>query len=160
MAYSSTLYDNGQKLALRGDKATCGNCKGLHDIYGTGTGMSEDSRPVVLDGDEVQCPCGKNRVIVGSDPGVFVETSNHSPVPGNTTTTIDAIGLTANSSRYDERFTLTDGDHRVLAKTYYTLRLPSGDLLHGTTDRSGQTERCPTNGAQKLTVYLGHRESV
>lgn len=74
---SSTGYaDHGKKLALDGDVATCGNCKGTHRIFGTGKGISDKGRNVVVDGDSVLCPCGKNRVIVGSNPGYFL-TSNH-----------------------------------------------------------------------------------
>jgi hypothetical protein len=74
---SSTGYaDHGKKLALDGDVATCGNCKGIHRIFGTGKGISDKGRNVVVDGDSVLCPCGKNRVIVGSNPGYFL-TSNH-----------------------------------------------------------------------------------
>jgi uncharacterized Zn-binding protein involved in type VI secretion len=59
MAFASTIHDNRKKVALSGDEATCGNCKGTYKIFGTG--------------DKVLCPCGKNRVIVGSDPGIFFD---------------------------------------------------------------------------------------
>ena len=74
MAYSSTFHDDGKKIALSGDEATCGNCQGAFEIYGTGKGISEKGRDAVLHGDSVLCPCGKNRVIVGNNPGIFLTT--------------------------------------------------------------------------------------
>ncbi|WP_168991512.1 hypothetical protein, partial [Paraburkholderia sp. UYCP14C] len=47
-------------------------------IYGTGERMSEKGRCVVVEGDLVLCPCKKNRVIVGSDPGIFLECESSS----------------------------------------------------------------------------------
>lgn len=80
MAYSSTFHDDGKKIALSGDEATCGNCKGVFKIYGSGKGISEAGRDAVLDGDPVLCPCGKNRVIVGDNPGIFLTTDEGSAV--------------------------------------------------------------------------------
>ncbi|SAK99012.1 hypothetical protein AWB81_05658 [Caballeronia arationis] len=34
MAYSSTIHDDGKKVALNGDEATCGNCEGVFRIFG------------------------------------------------------------------------------------------------------------------------------
>ncbi|MFC0402921.1 PAAR domain-containing protein [Paraburkholderia rhizosphaerae] len=73
IAHSSTIHDNNEKIALSGDEATCGNCKGAHKIFGTGKGMSEGTRDVVIDGDRVLCPCGRNRVMVGINPGVWID---------------------------------------------------------------------------------------
>lgn len=72
IALTSTIHDDGKKIALSGDEATCGNCKGAFKIFGTGQGMSEKMRVVVVDGDEVLCPCKKNRVVVGNNPGIFL----------------------------------------------------------------------------------------
>ncbi|MBB5511303.1 hypothetical protein HDG35_007605, partial [Paraburkholderia sp. JPY681] len=49
---------------------------------------------------------------------------------------------------------------RIMRDTYYTVRLPSGSLVHGITDGLGRTERYKTNGAQSIYVYLGHREEA
>lgn len=59
---------------------------------------------------------------------------------------------------YDEQVTLTDCRGNALADTYYTVRTPDGGLIHGTTDSMGCTARHVTDGAQKIAVYLGHRE--
>lgn len=77
LAYSSRIYDDGKNVALSGDEATCGNCKGTFKILGTGKGMSEKGRAVVVDGDAVLCPCRANRVLAGRNPGIFLKTSNN-----------------------------------------------------------------------------------
>jgi uncharacterized Zn-binding protein involved in type VI secretion len=74
LAYSSTLHDDGKKIALSGDEAICGICKGAFKIVGTAQGMSEKTRAVVVDGDQVLCPCKRNSVMVGDNPGVFLDT--------------------------------------------------------------------------------------
>jgi hypothetical protein len=70
----------------------------------------------------------------------------------------NAVELSIPQRTYDERFTLRDRGGRVLCDTYYTVRLPSGKLIHGVTDSLGRTERYATDEAQRLTLYLGHRE--
>jgi hypothetical protein len=75
IACESTIYDkNKERVALDGEKATCGNCKGAYRTVGTGKGIINRARSVVVDGDRVLCPCGKNRVMVGSNAGIFLET--------------------------------------------------------------------------------------
>jgi uncharacterized protein (DUF2345 family) len=61
---------------------------------------------------------------------------------------------------YDEQFTLVDAKGTPLADTYYTVRHPSGTLTHGTTDSLGRTQRYETDGAQRIAVYVGHRENA
>ncbi|MBC8729461.1 PAAR domain-containing protein [Paraburkholderia sp. UCT2] len=72
IALSSTMFDGGKHIALHGEEATCGNCKGVFKIIGTGDGVSENNRNAVVHGDKVLCPCGKNRVIAGADAGMFI----------------------------------------------------------------------------------------
>src|ERR1700735_1398675 len=67
------MTDNGRPFALYGDEATCGNCKGAFKIFGTATGRCYDGRAGVIEGDLVLCPCGRNRVLAGSDPGCYYE---------------------------------------------------------------------------------------
>jgi hypothetical protein len=51
MGSSTRITDGGRKVALDGDEATCGECKGTHRILGTGMGISDKGRKVVVDGD-------------------------------------------------------------------------------------------------------------
>jgi uncharacterized Zn-binding protein involved in type VI secretion len=102
IAYSSTMHDDGRKLALHGDEATCGNCKGSFKIFGSGKGMSEKGRDIVVDGDLVLCPCSKNRVIVGANPGVFLHTDRESKV---TNSAAKGVGMIATLALPPTRFT-------------------------------------------------------
>ena len=65
--------DGGKPIALHGDEATCGNCKGVFRIVGTCTTATYRGRASVFDGDLVVCPCGQNRAIAGQDAGCFAE---------------------------------------------------------------------------------------
>jgi uncharacterized Zn-binding protein involved in type VI secretion len=153
VAFSATIHDNGRTVALLGDQATCGNCKGLWKIYGTGEGVEENGRVAAINGDRVLCPCGKNRAIASPDAGMFVyiDTGARNIVASNTTASTGAFF-------HDEQFALRDANGRILANTFYTIRFPSGALVHGVTDESGYTGRYTTDGAQRLAVYPGHRE--
>jgi hypothetical protein len=102
MAYSSTFHDDGKKIALSGDEATCGNCKGAFKIYGTGQGISEKGRDAVLDGDPVLCPCGKNRVIVGDNPGIFLTTDEGSAVARTAAGDFSVASTLASSTQFAE----------------------------------------------------------
>ncbi|MEW6341641.1 MAG: PAAR domain-containing protein [Pseudomonadota bacterium] len=102
LAYSSTIHDNGKKVALSGDEATCGNCKGVFKIFGTGRGMSERGRDIVGDGDRVLCPCGKNRVMVGANPRIFLETTGDTASAGSSSPAYRESSSSA-SVVFDER---------------------------------------------------------
>lgn len=73
---------------------------------------------------------------------------------------VNAPAQQTQTAQYDEQFVLHDANGRVLCDTYYTVRLPSGSLVHGTTDSAGRTARHVTEGAQSVRIYLGRRESV
>lgn len=157
VAFDGTIHDNGKVIARNGNQATCGNCKGLWNIVGTGEGMSEGGRVVVIQGDCILCPCRKNHVIAGADVGCFV----HKPVEnGRTMPSAIADGAEGSSSgqQYDEQFRLYDGAGNPLTNTYYTIRDSASALIHGVTDSMGLTDRHVSNGAKRVAVYLGHRE--
>lgn len=155
VAFDGTIRDNSKVIARHGNQATCGNCKGLWNIVGTGEGMSEGGRVAVIQGNKVLCPCGKNRVIAGPDVGCFL----HIETKAANTAAGSAARAFSETGQYDEQFTLHDAIGRTLRDTYYTLRLPSGSVVHGVTDHMGRTGRHATEGAQRLRVYLGHREA-
>lgn len=64
-----------------------------------------------------------------------------------------------NDSLYDEQFLLKDGDEVVLADMPYTVKLPSGELIHGISDAEGRTGRYRTDDAQFIEICLGHIDS-
>lgn len=57
---------------------------------------------------------------------------------------------------FDEHFLLQDANGKPLADVYFSVKLPSGKVVHGTTSSSGLTARYETEGAAHIEVYLGH----
>jgi uncharacterized Zn-binding protein involved in type VI secretion len=154
IAVTSTIFDNRKQVALSGDEATCGNCKGAWKIYGTGKGMSEKGRDVVVDGDLVLCPCKKNKVLVGSNPGIFLQSSTGSESTSNSCTTAS----TGSNSRLFTVF-----DERVCAASTcsldgypYCIEMADGRIEFGRLDASGRLPRIETGLiAADFTVYWG-----
>ncbi|TDN61200.1 PAAR domain-containing protein [Paraburkholderia sp. BL10I2N1] len=157
LAYDSTIYDKGRKrVALDGEEATCGNCKGTFKILGTGKGMSEKGRVVVLDDDHVLCPCGRNRVIVGSNPGVWVHTSD-----GGLSDIRSAGGAStaSTSSRaatvYDEQVRAAAAGATLEGYPYF-IETADGRTLNGRIDASGKLPRIDTDtDSDDYHVYWG-----
>ncbi|ALL68891.1 PAAR motif [Paraburkholderia caribensis MBA4] len=75
-AKTSNRSDGGKPIALHGEEATCGKCKGAFKIFGTCTIATYRGQASVFDGDLVLCPCGQNRVIAGPDAGCFAESGS------------------------------------------------------------------------------------
>ncbi len=152
IAYSSTIHDDGRKIALSGDEATCGNCKGSFKIFGTGEGMSENVRDVVLDGDLVLCPCGKNRVIVGNNPGVFVHVRDGSGTRSAGTAIKSRSNVPATGT-FDEQVRATAS---VALDGYpYFIEFADGRTFGGRVDRGGKLTRIVTEEADEYTVHWG-----
>jgi uncharacterized protein (DUF2345 family) len=154
IACSSTIHDDGKKVALSGDEATCGNCKGAYKIFGTGQEISEKGRAVVLDGDSVLCPCGKNRVIVGSNPGIFVEAGGGSSVARKAPTDPALASCCGSASKFDEQVRATVSGIALEGYPYF-IETPDGRTFSGQTDRNGRLPRIVTNGAHEFTVHWG-----
>ncbi|TDN63434.1 putative Zn-binding protein involved in type VI secretion [Paraburkholderia sp. BL10I2N1] len=114
VALTATIHDDGRKIALHGDQATCGNCKGLWNVVATGEGVGVGSRAAVINGDHVLCPCGKNRVIAGADAGMFmhIDTGAHNASAGQAAQATQQQA----AQQYDEQFTLLDEARRPLSK--------------------------------------------
>ncbi|WP_052409622.1 PAAR domain-containing protein [Paraburkholderia oxyphila] len=150
----SDFYNEAGKMYARKENhATCGNCKGGWPIYGTAGTWMDNGQPYVKDMDRVLCPCGKNFVLASSGSNTFYSESK-----GEAKTEKPVAPTRAGT--YDEQFTLRDVKGSPLADTYYTVRMPSGELVHGITDSQGRTRRYPTDNAQRVVIYLGHREIV
>ncbi|WP_175887007.1 PAAR domain-containing protein [Burkholderia contaminans] len=156
IATSSTIYDNEKRVALSGDKATCGNCDGNFEIIASGESFSENGRNVVVDGDWVACPCKKNRVIAGNDPGIFLESSGRThPAESSAPRRRSA---TPTPSIHDEQIRLIDRlSGRPLANIRYRIMDSSGRLVEGCTDGQGLTCRVETSGhdAIEIKIYRG-----
>ncbi|MFM0554584.1 PAAR domain-containing protein [Paraburkholderia sediminicola] len=153
---SSTGYtDHGKKLALDGDVATCGNCKGIHRIFGTGRGMSDKGRNVVVDGDSVSCPCGKNRVIVANNSGYFLNSDQGAAAASNASSATQSVIATgASVVTYDEQVRATALG--VVLKGYpYFIETADGRAHAGRIDASGQLPRTYTDSTDDYTVHWG-----
>ena len=154
MAYSSTISDKGKTVALSGDEATCGNCNGAFEIIGTGKGISEKSRDVVLDGDRVLCPCGKNLVIVGSDSGIFIDTFD-SLSESQYSDGLTATRLLPSALVYDEQI-YADAIGALLFDYPYHIETADGRVESGRLDTSGKLPRIGSGStAAEYTVYWG-----
>jgi len=146
--------EQGNAYATSGDVATCGNCKGLFEIYGTAMNWFEEGAGrMVKNRDSVLCPCGKNFVLAaGSSTAFYSDEKDAAPAPIVATR---QVALT-----YNEQFILFDANGRTMPETFYTARMPSGELVHGVTDSTGRTERHETSGAQSIRIYLGHKQEA
>ncbi|MEM5449140.1 PAAR domain-containing protein [Paraburkholderia sp. BR14263] len=71
-ACASPIKDKGRSIAFDGSEASCGNCEGVFPVHGTGQKIFNAGRYAIVDDDRVLCPCGRNRVIVGGSPGVWL----------------------------------------------------------------------------------------
>ncbi|TDN70673.1 PAAR domain-containing protein [Paraburkholderia sp. BL10I2N1] len=151
---STRINDKGKKVALTDDHATCGNCKGTYRIFGTGKKMSDRGRCVVVDDDRVLCPCGKNRVIVGSNPGIFIEADGGQAGIRRTSAASTPSALSSAAKVYDEQFTLRDDDGYPLANVRYRARMGSHVVASGLTDAQGRTQRINTESAKRITLEV------
>lgn len=138
MAFLATMHDNGRKIAVFGDEATCGECKGSYKIAATGYGMSDAGRQMVVHGDRVLCPCGKNRVIV-VDSGMYmdVDRDGGQTRPSQPTTPIIPTPMAGKFTQWflvlDELTVQPMTNHPYVAHV-------DGIKQHGTTDAEGYAQ--------------------
>ncbi|MDN7426119.1 PAAR domain-containing protein [Burkholderia sp. AU45388] len=153
IAISSTIYDKGKRVALSGDKATCGNCEGTFEIAGSGQGMSEIGRNVVVDGDRVTCPCMKNRVVAGRNPGIFLKSSGNAPLAESSP--FHRCPAPPEPAVHDEQIRLIDRfSGWPLADIRYRITDSSGRLVEGRTDEKGLTCRVETSGQDVIDIEI------
>ena len=150
LAVRANIHDNGKKLALHGEHATCGNCKASWPMFGTGDKMCDHGTPVVIQGDRVLCPCGKNRVIAGADARCFV---HKEPDASKTAGTTDSSREAAYAAQYDEQFTLLNDARQPLANVRYRIVVDGERVITGTTNANGETKRITTDAVSSLRLY-------
>jgi uncharacterized Zn-binding protein involved in type VI secretion len=140
------MTDDGRPFALYGDEATCGNCKGAFKIVGTATGRCYDGRAGVIEGDLVLCPCGRNRVLAGPNPGCFYEDTDTAVASG-------AGIASVVTSPYDEQVRATG---RGASEGYpYFIETADGRTFSGRLENSGHLPRVYTDGTNEYHVYWG-----
>jgi len=151
-----------REQAYLGHEAWCAACQSFGVIvadaaisdYLRGTDETIGAKEAV-GGDIVICKCERHPRVL-SEYGRQVEYIDDGWKPASASA---ASSTGSAASRHDEQFTLRDAAGKVLRDTYYTIRMPSGGILHGVTDSRGCTGRYSTNGAQRIALYLGHREA-
>ncbi|WP_080400397.1 PAAR domain-containing protein [Burkholderia ubonensis] len=153
-AHSSTMYDNNKLIALDGEFATCGECKGSWRIYGTGRDVIEGSRSVVVSGDLVLCPCKKNRVIAGADAGVLLESGSSaakSQAGGSTQSTAFASNPIDGMNQH---FRVINSDGTPVVGLPYRLETSDGRMIIGTTTADGFSQLVSASDAQRVRLVL------
>jgi uncharacterized Zn-binding protein involved in type VI secretion len=153
IARSSTIFDESRHVALHGDRATCGNCKGSYPIYGSGEGMSEQGRKVVVEGDLVMCPCGENRVLRGSNPGIFLHSDSDTSDTTKSGSAHVADSLSS-ATAFDEQ--VRAAVRLGTAEGYpYFIETADGKTYSGRMSGDGLLPRIETDSSDDYTVYWG-----
>ncbi|MEX3933210.1 PAAR domain-containing protein [Paraburkholderia phymatum] len=150
MSGTSSQYEEGEALCCDGDMATCGNCKGVYPIFGTARTWLDEGRSMVLDLDQVGCPCRKNRVLASGGMSMFYSKDR------NVSVTPVSTPNPAAAPAYDEQFVLRDpATGEPLQGVAYRIVSRTGAVLaSGVTDSKGATARVTTNGADALKFEL------
>lgn len=156
-----TISDGGaqRQVATLYMKTYCNTCKREGFVAPTGSrnpGRMENGQPWALDGDINVCNC--NPAPVYHAQRFMVET-----VGGGSEQLKAAAEAIRKASPeklpHSGRFHLRDSTGNSLPETYYSVRLPSGELKHGITDAEGYTGRYQTDDPQSLHFFVGHKEA-
>jgi len=153
IAVASSMFEEGRRLALHGEEATCGNCKGSFKIVGTVTYMSDDGRMLVQHGDSVMCPCGKNRVLANSNMHYQEEGSEASALASRAASAAPAQASESMAVSYDEQFQLLTEGGSPIPNANYKIVSSSGMLKSGVTDADGKTMRVFSTDKEDLHVH-------
>lgn len=158
IANLSSMFNEGKKIAVEGDLATCRNCGGAWPIIATGTHMTYGGRSTVLDGDEIACSCRKNRVIVTTD-GMYYETAARaarSPSP-TTVATRDSTNAAPPAARVDppgiQRIYVCDSSTRAPLRYQRYLLEADGERKVGKTDENGYAT-IETKGSKPFRLHV------
>jgi uncharacterized Zn-binding protein involved in type VI secretion len=159
IAVASRMFEKGRRLALHGEEATCGNCKGSFKIVGTATRTRDNGRALVQHGDWVMCPCGKNRVLADSKMHYHNEGSvARAPsaamagaAPMGSARVVNDVAKHV----YDRTFVITNNQTgKPLPTIGYRLTLDNGQVVEGTTDERGVTQRVSANERQNVKIEV------
>ena len=168
IAVASRMFDKGRRLALNGEEATCGTCKGAFEIVGTATHVRDRGRALVQHGDQVMCPCGKNRVMADSNMHYHNEGSAARPLatPVGSAAAIGAavgaIGFAPSTDLSGPQthalsFRFTDSATGAPLAGQPVLITADGQSIHHVTDAQGCTALVYTGNAPRRVecVVLG-----
>ncbi|WP_322028452.1 hypothetical protein [Paraburkholderia sp. J76] len=150
-----------RRMVFIRDDAWCTKCNSTGSItYGVNIrkggrmlDLVNGGRDQAVGGDIVLCKCADHpRIVAAYGRKWMILDQGQDKVAS-------AARAPAQIFAYDQQFTLSDAAGKSLVNTWYTVRMPSGELLHGITDSAGKTARYRTDGVQRLALYLGHREA-
>ncbi|CAE6881568.1 PAAR domain-containing protein [Paraburkholderia domus] len=159
--------DNGRsrRVTYIGHEAWCDKCKstgtivpGVFPVSTRRPYSGELGRDMALGGDHVLCKCTPlPRVVsVYGRRSQLIDEGGAGPTGG---THSEENGSTF-AGHHDEQFLLKDTHGQPLPETYYSIRMPSGELRHGVTDSQGRTARYRTDHAKNISIHLGHLQGA
>lgn len=127
----------GRAAHLEGMTHYCPLCQKRVTAIAGPDSMRIMGRRLILEGDKASCGAVflSNQVIVKADPC----TAPYNPSPDG----------------YDEQYVLKTSEGEILAYTPYTITCSDGQIIKGTTDGEGKTQRVYTRQSEKLEVTLG-----
>ncbi len=145
MATQQQAIANGMAFLRAGDGFVCPKCKVWSTLIMSNQSIIMFGKPVAFAGDMFTCGATlmPNQRLVGGDK----------QAGGNTSSS-----KAATQQIYDHQFVLKDTAGNVMANFAYTMKLPSGEIVHCVTDSAGKTQRHVTDGAQELKIHVGHLE--
>lgn len=112
--------------------------------------MSELGRKVVVEGDLVLCPCKKNRVLRGSNPGIFLHSGSGTTIGGPAY----AANSLSSTTAFDEQ--VRAAVRQGTAEGYpYFIETADGKTHSGRASGDGLLPRVETDSADDYTVYWG-----
>ena len=146
---SNTAYGIG--LSYEGDRVQCPACKSTGQIVCDGPRWSckSDGRERALSDDLCLCRCSPPPRLIASQTSLSLHMEGSSAA-----TTASSFGA---KLPHDEQFLLRDhSTGEPLANVQYEVRTASGNIIRGTTDSSGRTQRIATDSAEQLMLHILH----
>jgi len=146
------VFDRG--MAYEGDVIGCPQCHGTGQIVCDGPRWSftaEDGRQAALSGDICLCKCNPSPRLIANQILMSMDTTG---APGSA-----SGGNNAADSEFhlpkDEQFLLRDpSSGRLWTNAPYQIKTAAGDIISGTTNVYGRTERVKTDDPQSLVFLL------
>jgi uncharacterized Zn-binding protein involved in type VI secretion len=158
IANLSSMFNEGKRIAVDGDLATCGNCGGAWPIIATGIHMTDGGRSTVLDGDKIACSCHENRVIVTTDGMYYEATARAARTPSPTTEpATDSMNAAPPAARVDppgiRRIFVCDSSTRAPLRHQRYLLEADGERKVGKTDENGYAT-IETKGSKPFRLHV------
>ncbi len=152
---------HGRAVALQGHRISCPACGSIGHIQLVPpfAGAPVDGVEIALSDDLCICGCNPPPRLVSSNRGLAThgfsaeELGDPAAAPWLAHAGHDPADY---ALPFDEQFLLQDGNGKPLAGVFFSVKLPTGKIVHGTTSNSGLTDRYTTEGAADLELYLGH----